>query len=132
LIRFNVEKKLREVGLWNEVKDRLNNSADCLSIGQQQRLCLARGLAVKPRIILADEPTSSLDPVSSKIIENLFRELKKYYTIILVTHILRQAQRLADNVIFMNYGEIIEQGNPDDVFNNPTTSKMKEYMIEGN
>ena len=132
LIEYNVEKKLREVGLWNEVKDRLHNSADSLSIGQQQRLCLARGLAVKPRIILADEPTSSLDPVSSKIIENLFRELKKYYTIILVTHILRQAQRLADNVIFMNYGEIIEQGNPDDVFNNPTTSKMKEYMIEGN
>ena len=132
LIDYNVEKKLREVGLWNEVKDRLNYSADNLSIGQQQRLCLARGLAVKPLIILADEPTSSLDPVSSKIIDNLFRELKKHYTIILVTHILRQAQRLADNIVFMNYGEIIEQGNPDEVFKNTKTSHMKEYMVEGN
>ena len=132
LIDYNVEKKLREVGLWNEVKDRLDYSPDNLSIGQQQRLCLARGLAVKPRIILADEPTSSLDPVSSKIIENLFRELKKHYTIILVTHILRQAQRMADNVIFMNYGEIIEQGNPNDIFYHPKTSQMKEYMVEGN
>ena len=132
LIDYNVEKKLREVGLWNEVKDRLNYSADNLSIGQQQRLCLARGLAVKPRIILADEPTSSLDPVSSKIIENLFRELKKHYTIILVTHILRQAQRLADNVVFMNYGEIIEQGHPKEIFKNPKTEKLREYMLEGN
>lgn len=132
LIDYNVEKKLREVGLWNEVKDRLNHSADSLSIGQQQRLCLARGLAVKPYIILADEPTSALDPVSSKIIENLFRELKKHYTIILVTHVLRQAQRLADHVVFMNYGEIIEQGYPFEVFKNPQTSQMKEYLIEGN
>ncbi len=132
LLDFNVEKKLREVGLWNEVKDRLHHSAECLSIGQQQRLCLARGLAVKPRIILADEPTSALDPVSSKIIETLFRDLKKHYTIILVTHVMRQAQRLADHVVFMNYGEIIEQGHPNDVFKNPTTPQMKEYMIEGN
>lgn len=132
LIRYNVEKKLKEVGLWNEVKDRLNASADSLSIGQQQRLCLARGLAVKPRIILADEPTSALDPVSSKIIENLFRELKKHYTIILVTHVLRQAQRIADNVVFMHYGKIIEKGRPVDVFNDPQTSQMKEYLIEGN
>jgi phosphate transport system ATP-binding protein len=132
LIEYNVEKKLREVGLWNEVKDRLHHSADSLSIGQQQRLCLARGLAVKPQIILADEPTSALDPVSSKIIENLFRELKKNYTIILVTHVLRQAQRLADHVVFMNYGEIIEQGNPEILFKNPSTSQMKEYLIEGN
>ena len=82
--------------------------------------------------ILADEPTSSLDPVSSKIIENLFRELKKHYTIILVTHILRQAQRLADNVVFMNYGEIIEQGHPKEIFKNPKTEKLREYMLEGN
>lgn len=132
LIDYNVEKNLREVGLWNEVKERLNDSPNTLSIGQQQRLCLARGLAVKPRIILADEPTSALDPVSSKIIENLFRELKKYYTIILVTHILRQARRLADNIVFMSYGEIIEQGNPNVIFKNPETSQMKEYMIDGN
>ena len=110
LIHYNVEKKLQEVGLWEEVKNRLNSPATSLSIGQQQRLCLARGLAVKPRIILADEPTSALDPISSKIIENLFRELKKHYTIILVTHVLRQAIRLADNVVFMYDGEIIEQG----------------------
>lgn len=132
LIDYNVQKNLREVGLWNEVKDRLNHSADSLSIGQQQRLCLARGLAVKPRIILADEPSSALDPVSSKIIENLFRNLKKNYTIILVTHVLRQAMRLADNVVFMNFGEIIEHGRPDDLFNNPKSAQLKEYMVEGN
>lgn len=132
LIQYNVEKKLREVGLWEEVKDRLHKSADSLSIGQQQRLCLARGLAVKPSIILADEPTSALDPVSSKIIENLFRDLKKHYTIILVTHILRQAQRLADNVVFMHYGEIIEQGTPEQLFKNPQSLQLREYLIEGN
>lgn len=132
LIDYNVEKKLREVGLWEEVKNRLHNSPEDLSIGQQQRLCLARGLAAKPRIILADEPSSALDPVSSKIIENLFRELKKHYTIVLVTHIMRQAKRLADNVIFMNYGEIIESGHPDDVLNNPQTQQLREYMVEGN
>ncbi|MFO7865091.1 MAG: phosphate ABC transporter ATP-binding protein [Salinivirgaceae bacterium] len=132
LIDYNVEKKLREVGLWDEVKDRLHKSADSLSIGQQQRLCLARGLAVKPRIILADEPTSALDPVSSKIIENLFRELKKHYTIILVTHILRQAQRLADNVVFMHYGEIIEQGTPEQLFKSPKSPQLREYLVEGN
>lgn len=132
LIDYNVEKKLREVGLWNEVKDRLHKSADSLSIGQQQRLCLARGLAVKPSIILADEPTSALDPVSSKIIENLFRNLKKHYTIILVTHILRQAQRLADNVVFMHNGEIIEQGTPEKLFNDPQSLQLREYLVEGN
>lgn len=132
LIQFNVEKHLKEVGLWNEVKDRLNSPATRLSIGQQQRLCLARGLAVKPRIILADEPTSALDPVSSKIIENLFRTLKVHYTIILVTHIFRQATRLADHVVFLSDGEIIEQGSPKDLFNYPKTDQLKEYMVEGN
>lgn len=132
LIEYNVEKRLREVGLWQEVQNRLHQSAMGLSIGQQQRLCLARGLAVKPRIILADEPTSALDPISSKIIENLFKELKKNYTIILVTHVLRQAVRLADNVVFMYDGEIIEQGVPEDVFKNPQTEKLRKYMIEGN
>lgn len=132
LIDYNIEKNLREVNLWNEVKDRLNHSPECLSIGQQQRLCLARGLAVKPHIILADEPTSALDPVSSKIIENLFKKLKKHYTIILVTHVMRQAKRLADNVVFMNFGEITEQGSPEEIFSNPKTAALKEYMIEGN
>ncbi len=132
LIDYSVEKHLREVGLWEEVKDRLGKPATSLSIGQQQRLCLARGLAVKPRIILADEPTSALDPISSRIIEDLFRELKKHYTIVLVTHVLRQAKRIADNVVFMSYGDIIEQGSPDELFNNPKTDKMKEYLYDGN
>lgn len=132
LTAYIVEKHLREVGLWNEVKDRLKSPATSLSIGQQQRLCLARGLAVKPSIILADEPTSSLDPISSNTIENLFRKLKEHYTIILVTHILRQAQRLADHVVFMYYGEIIEQGDPDKLFREPETEKLRKYMLEGN
>jgi phosphate transport system ATP-binding protein len=132
LIAYNVEKHLREVGLWNEVKDRLQAPATSLSIGQQQRLCLARGLAVKPRIILADEPTSALDPISGRIIEDLFRELKKHYTIILVTHVLRQAVRLADHVVFMYYGEIVEQGSPAELFKNPQTEKLRQYLLEGN
>lgn len=132
LIDFYVEKHLREVGLWEEVKNRIHSPATSLSIGQQQRLCLARGLAVKPRIILADEPTSALDPISSKIIENLFKQLKNNYTIILVTHVLRQAIRMADNVVFMDEGEIIEQGQPTDLFKNPKTLKLKEYLVDGN
>lgn len=132
LIDFSVEKHLREVGLWEEVKNRLNSPATSLSIGQQQRLCLARGLAVKPGIILADEPTSALDPISSKIIENLFKELKKHYTIILVTHVLRQAVRLADHVIFMYDGEVIEQGMPDELFSNPQSDRLRAYLVDGN
>jgi len=132
LIAFNVEKHLKEVGLWDEVKNRLHSPATGLSIGQQQRLCLARGLAVKPTIILADEPTSALDPISSKIIENRFRNLKKNYTIILVTHVLRQAVRLADHVVFMYNGEIIEEGPPHILFKNPNTEKLREYLVDGN
>ncbi|MBN2890335.1 MAG: phosphate ABC transporter ATP-binding protein [Bacteroidales bacterium] len=132
LIDFYVHRNLKEVGLWEEVKDRLHSSPTCLSIGQQQRLCLARGLAVKPRIILADEPTSALDPTSSKIIENLFKKMKEDYTIVLVTHVLRQAMRLADYVVFMHYGKIIEQGKPEDMFENPQTPEFKEYLINGN
>jgi len=132
LIRYSVEKNLREVGLWEEVKKRLYAPAHSLSIGQQQRLCLARGIAVKPRIILADEPTSALDPISSKIIENLFREMKKNYTIILVTHILRQASRLADHVVFMYDGRVLEQGPPEIIFRNPQTDRLSEYLKDGN
>ena len=132
LIAHSVESNLKRVGLWDEVKDRLNNPANSLSIGQQQRLCLARGLAVKPTIILADEPTSALDPISTKTIENLFKELKEHYTIILVTHVLRQAVRLADHVVFMYYGDIIEQGHPDDILKNPQTEILKKYLIDGN
>ncbi len=132
MIRSNVEKYIREVGLWEEVKDRLHGPAGSLSIGQQQRLCLARGLAVKPTIILADEPTSALDPTSAKIIENLFRKLKQHYTIILVTHILRQAKRLADHVVFMHDGRIIEQGSPEELFSNPQTKELSDYLVDGN
>jgi phosphate transport system ATP-binding protein len=117
--------------LWPEVKDRLKTSAQRLSIGQQQRLCLARGLAVEPEIILADEPSSALDPISSRVIEEEFIRLKSDYTIILVTHILRQAKRLADNVIFMYYGEIVESGSAAQIFENPQTEILKEYLRVG-
>jgi len=131
IIAEKVEKHLREVALWDEVKDRLKSSAQRLSIGQQQRLCLARGLAVEPEIILADEPTSALDPISSRVIEEQFTKLRDDYTIIMVTHILRQAKRLADYVVFMYYGEIIEHGNAADIFENPQTDILKEYMSVG-
>ena len=131
IIGAKVEKHLKEVALWQEVKDRLKTSAQRLSIGQQQRLCLARGLAVEPEIILADEPSSALDPISSRVIEEEFIKLKSDYTIILVTHILRQAKRLADNVIFMYYGEIIESGNAEQIFENPQSEILKEYLHVG-
>jgi len=131
ILAEKVEKHLREVALWDEVKDRLKTSAQRLSIGQQQRLCLARGLAVEPEIILADEPTSALDPISSRVIEEEFSKLRKDYTIILVTHMLRQAKRLADYVVFMYYGEIIEYGPAAEIFENPKTDILKEYLRVG-
>ncbi|SFV28144.1 phosphate ABC transporter ATP-binding protein [Thermoflavifilum thermophilum] len=130
-IRERVQHYLEEVGLWKEVKDRLHSPASKLSIGQQQRLCLARGLAVQPEIILADEPTSALDPISSKKIEEKFLELKSDYTLVLVTHILRQAKRLADHVIFMYLGEVIEQGTPQEIFEHPQTTILREYLKSG-
>ena len=123
-----VEEQLKAVGLWEEVKNRLNAPASKLSIGQQQRLCLARGLAVEPEFILADEATSALDPISSKHIEELFVELKQKYAIILVTHTLRQALRIADHVIFMYLGEVIEAGPADEVFNNPKQELTRKYL----
>lgn len=131
IVSVKVEKHLREVALWDEVKDRLKTSAQRLSIGQQQRLCLARGLAVEPEIILADEPTSALDPISSRVIEEEFSKLKDDYTIILVTHILRQAKRLADYVVFMYYGEIVEFGPAKEIFENPKTDILREYLKVG-
>ncbi|HTX88540.1 MAG TPA: phosphate ABC transporter ATP-binding protein [Bacteroidales bacterium] len=119
---------LQQAKLWEEVKDRLHEPASRLSIGQQQRLCLARGLAVNPEIILADEPTSALDPISSQSIEQKFLELKNDYTIVVVTHILRQARRIADYVAFMYLGEIIEQGPVHEVFENPKMEKTKLYL----
>jgi phosphate transport system ATP-binding protein len=123
-----VEHYLRAAGLWDEVKDRIRTPAARLSIGQQQRLCLARSLAVEPQFILADEATSALDPISSKIIEQLFIELKENYTIIMVTHTLSQALRIADYIVFMYLGEIIEQGEVKQIFNNPQQELTKKYL----
>ena len=123
-----VRHYLKAVGLWDEVKDRLHSPAGRMSIGQQQRLCLARGLAVEPQFILADEATSALDPISSKTIEDLFLKLKEEYAIVLVTHTLRQALRIADYVIFMYMGEIIEAGSADQIFNNPQKELTQKYL----
>jgi phosphate transport system ATP-binding protein len=123
-----VEENLRNAGLWNEVKDRLHSPASALSIGQQQRLCLARGLAVKPRFILGDESTSALDPISSRHIEDLFVALKEDYGIVLVTHTLHQALRIADHIIFMYMGEVIESGSADEVFRHPKNELTKQYL----
>jgi phosphate transport system ATP-binding protein len=123
-----VEQYLRLANLWDEVKDRLREPANTLSIGQQQRLCLARGLAVDPEIILADEPTSALDPISSNAIEVQFAALKAQYTIVMVTHILRQARRIADHIIFMYLGEVVEQGPAAEFFNKPQMPRTKEYL----
>jgi phosphate transport system ATP-binding protein len=125
-----VQHYLEMAGLWDEVKDRLKSPAARLSIGQQQRLCLARGLAVEPEIILGDEPTSALDPISAQHIEGKLHELKDKYTVVLVTHTLRQAKRLADYVIFMYLGEVVEAGIAHEVFEQPREARTKQF-IEG-
>ncbi len=125
---FLVEYYLRRSGLWDEVKDRLQEPAVRLSIGQQQRLALARSLAVEPEVILADEPTSALDPISAKIVEDQFRRLKNDYTIIIVTHILRQARRLADYVIFIYLGELVEHGPAEQFFSSPKDERTQAYI----
>jgi phosphate transport system ATP-binding protein len=119
---------LQYVGLWDEVRGRVRSPATRLSIGQQQRLCLARGLAIEPEYILGDEATSALDPISTKKIEELFVMLKEKYTIILVTHTLRQAKRIADNIVFMYLGKIIESGPTEEFFNNPKKQLTKDYL----
>lgn len=123
-----VEHYLKAASIWDEVKDRLNSPAAALSIGQQQRLCLARGLAVEPEIILGDESTSALDPRSSQRIEELFMNLKQDYTIVIVTHILRQARRIADYIIYMYAGEIIEHGPAKEILENPKEKLTIEYV----
>jgi phosphate transport system ATP-binding protein len=123
-----VEANLQAAGLWEEVKDRLHSPASGLSIGQQQRLCLARGLAIEPQFILGDEATSALDPISSRHIEDLFLKLKEKYGIILVTHTLRQALRIADFVVFIYLGQIIEAGPSKDFFENPKHELTKQYL----
>jgi len=128
-LKEKVEYYLRRAGLWEEVKDRLHRPASTLSKGQQQRLALARGLAVEPEIILADEATSALDPLSSKKIEELFTELKSVYSIVIVTHILRQARRIADYVLFMYMGELVEHGPAENIFKDPKDPRTKAYVI---
>ena len=123
-----VQRYLRAAGLWNEVKHRLGDPASRLSAGQQQRLCLARALAVGPEIVLGDEPTSALDPISSQRIERVLLDLKKDYTVVIVTHILRQAMRIADYVIFLYMGELIEHGPAKDVFKHPKEPKTQAYL----
>ncbi len=123
-----VQHYLEIAGLWEEVSKRLHDPATSLSIGQQQRLCLARGLAVEPEIILGDEPTSALDPLSSQNIESRLLDLKKDYTTVIVTHTLRQAKRLADYVAYMYLGEVIESGPAKEVFNNPQHERTRAYL----
>jgi phosphate transport system ATP-binding protein len=123
-----VEECLKSSSLWGEVKDRLHAPAARLSVGQQQRLCLARALAVEPEVLLGDEPTSALDPQSAQKVESRLVELKSCYTIVVVTHILRQARRLADYVIFLYLGELVEHGPALDFFENPQDSRTKAYL----
>ncbi|MDH7499118.1 MAG: phosphate ABC transporter ATP-binding protein [candidate division NC10 bacterium] len=125
---FLVEYYLRLAGLWGEVKDRLHQPASKLSIGQQQRLALARALAIEPRVILADEPTSALDPPSAQLVERQFQLLKKEYTMVVVTHILRQARRIADYVIFLYLGELVEHGPAAQVFSSPRDPRTRAYI----
>jgi len=124
----SVEHYLKVAGLWQEVRGRLHQPASELSVGQQQRLCLARGLAVEPEIILGDEPTSALDPQSSQNVERRLMELKKDYTVVAVTHILRQARRIADNIAFLYLGELVEHGPAAEVFANPRDPRTRAYL----
>ena len=123
-----VEKSLRQAAIWDELKDRLNKSALGLSGGQQQRLCIARTLAVQPDVILMDEPTSALDPISTMKIEDLALELKKDYTIVIVTHNMQQASRISDKTAFFLLGELIEYGETTELFANPKNPKTEEYI----
>jgi phosphate transport system ATP-binding protein len=123
-----VERHLLEAGLWEEVQDRLGAPASRLSTGQQQRLCLARALAVEPEVLLCDEPTSALDPISAQRIEAQLQTLKERMTIVVVTHLLRQARRLADHVIFLWLGELVESGSAAQMFSAPKDERTRAYL----
>ncbi len=123
-----VEKSLRDAAIWDELKDRLKKSALGLSGGQQQRLCIARALAVQPEVLLMDEPTSALDPISTSKIEDLAVELKKDYTIVMVTHNMQQAARISDKTAFFLLGELIEFGETEQIFSMPKNKKTEDYI----
>ena len=123
-----MERSLRQAAIWDEVKDRLKKNALGVSGGQQQRICIARALAVEPEVLLMDEPTSALDPISTMKIEDLALELKKNYTIIIVTHNMQQASRISDKTAFFLTGEVIEYGATRQIFNNPLEKKTEEYI----
>ena len=123
-----VEEALRGAAIWDEVKDRLKKSALGLSGGQQQRLCIARAMAVKPKVLLMDEPTSALDPISTSKIEDLTQQLKKDYTIIMVTHNMQQAVRISDNTAFFLLGELIEFGDTEQMFSQPQDKRTEDYI----
>ncbi len=123
-----VEKSLRSAALWNEVKDRLQDSALGLSGGQQQRLCIARALAVEPEILLMDEPASALDPIATSKIEDLIGELKREYTIVIVTHNMQQAARVSDYTAFLYIGELVEYDDTDKIFTNPGEERTEQYI----
>ena len=123
-----VERSLRQAAIWDEVKDRLKKTALGVSGGQQQRICIARALAVEPEVLIMDEPTSALDPISTMKIEDLALELKKNYTIIIVTHNMQQASRISDKTAFFLTGEVVEYGPTLQIFNNPVEKKTEEYI----
>ena len=123
-----VEEALQGAAIWDEVKDRLKKSALGLSGGQQQRLCIARALAVKPKVLLMDEPTSALDPISTSKIEDLTQQLKKDYTIIMVTHNMQQAVRISDNTAFFLLGELVEFGDTEQMFSQPKDKRTEDYI----
>jgi len=123
-----VEEALQGAAIWDEVKDRLKKSALGLSGGQQQRLCIARALAVKPKVLLMDEPTSALDPISTSKIEDLTQQLKKEYTIIMVTHNMQQAVRISDNTAFFLLGELVEYGETEKIFSMPRDKRTEDYI----
>ncbi|MGN0486875.1 MAG: phosphate ABC transporter ATP-binding protein PstB [Acutalibacteraceae bacterium] len=123
-----VEQSLRDVAIWDEVKDRLKKSALGLSGGQQQRLCIARAIAVEPKVLLMDEPTSALDPISTSRIEELALQLKEKYTIIIVTHNMQQAVRISDNTAFFLLGELVEFGKTEQLFSQPADKRTEDYI----
>jgi phosphate transport system ATP-binding protein len=127
-LRERVHKALRAVGLWGEVKNRLNEAGVGLSGGQQQRLCIARTVAVEPEVILMDEPCSALDPIATLRVEELIAELKSRYTIVIVTHNMQQAARVADTTVFMLDGEVVEHAPTNDVFTNPSDERTERYV----